>query len=385
VTIPLSRPPVDDEIKEAVLAAIEGRQYILGPQCKEFESELARHTGVKHAVLTSSATAALWMIMRGLGVKPGDEVLTPSHTAFPTIEAICFAGATPVFVDADEWYTMDPKDAAARITPRTVGIVPVHLYGQSADMDPIMDLAAKYKMVVIEDACQAHGAKYFSKKENRWRTIGSMGHAAAFSFYPGKNLGACGEGGAITSQDAALIQKCKMIREHGQSKKYYHEMEGYNGRLDSIQAGLLRVKLRHLAKWNESRQNAAKIYQELLAPVSGAIKVPVQPSWAQSVYHLYVIVTPERDRLMEHLGAAGVGTGIHYPIPVHLQKPYRALGYKEGDYPVSERIASNGLSLPMFPQLTRSQQEHVANSLKAFFLQASESGSSGSGALAHQR
>jgi dTDP-4-amino-4,6-dideoxygalactose transaminase len=249
---------------------------------------------------------------------------------------------------------------------RVVGIVPVHLYGQTADMDPIMELAAKYGLFVIEDACQAHGAEYFSKKENAWKRAGSMGKAAAFSFYPGKNLGACGEAGAITTNDEAMAKRMKMIRDHGQAKKYYHDIEGYNGRLDSIQAGWLSVKLRHLAKWNESRRELAHRYHELLGKLKEFMAIPVEAPWTKGVYHLYVVRVQDRELLQAHLAEAGIGTGIHYPIPLHQQKAYEQLGYKAGDFPVTERVAKEIVSLPMFPQLLQSQQDAVVSAVKEF-------------------
>jgi dTDP-4-amino-4,6-dideoxygalactose transaminase len=229
-----------------------------------------------------------------------------------------------------------------------------------ADVDPILEIAARYKLIVIEDACQAHGAEYFSKRTNRWLKAGSVGHAAAFSFYPGKNLGACGEGGAITTDDAEIARKCKLLRDHGSSKKYYHDVEGYNGRLDSIQAGLLRVKLKHLAHWNSERAECARRYNELLAPMSGSVTLPHEPSWSKAVYHLYVVRSQNRDDLQKHLNEAGVGTGIHYPIPVHLQAAYASFGWKKGDFPNAEEAADQILSLPMFAGLNADQQKRVA-------------------------
>jgi dTDP-4-amino-4,6-dideoxygalactose transaminase len=249
-----------------------------------------------------------------------------------------------------------------------VAIVPVHLYGQMADMDPILALADQYNLIVIEDACQAQGAEYFSKKENRWRKAGSMGQSAAFSFYPGKNLGACGEAGAITTNDPEIARKVRVLRDHGQAQKYYHDVEGYNGRLDAIQAGLLQVKLRHLANWNEKRRQCAKRYQELFGSAEQAIRLPHEPSWSKSVYHLYVIRVENREELQKHLGKANIGTGIHYPIPLHLQKAYTSLGYKPGDFPVSEKVAGEIVSLPMFPGLGSDQQSRVAEEVLSFEL-----------------
>jgi dTDP-4-amino-4,6-dideoxygalactose transaminase len=270
-----------------------------------------------------------------------------------------------VFCDVEaRTLCLDPDRLEGRITKKTRAIVPVHLYGQTADMDPIMDLAVKYNLVVIEDACQAHGAEYFSKQANAWKKAGSIGKAAAFSFYPGKNLGACGEAGAITTSEEALAQRMKMIRDHGQAKKYYHDIEGYNGRLDSIQAGWLSVKLRHLAQWNESRRALAHRYHELFAEAKDSVVLPVEASWTKGVYHLYVVRVADREALQAHLTEAGIGTGIHYPIPLHLQKAYEHLGYKKGAFPVTERVAGEIVSLPMFPQLNHSQQELVARTVR---------------------
>ena len=241
-------------------------------------------------------------------------------------------------------------------------VVPVHLYGQMADMDAILEIAAKYNLIVVEDACQAHGAKYFSKKENHWRTAGSMGIAGAFSFYPGKNLGACGEAGAVTTDNEEMAKKMRMIRDHGQAKKYYHDIEGYNGRLDTIQAGMLHIKLKHLADWTEKRQTLAKEYGRMFEGVS-EFKAPVEPSFSKAVYHLYVVRVKNREKLQAELAAANIGTGIHYPIPLHQQKAYAHLGYKTGDFPVTEKIAREIMSLPMFPQLTREQQQYIAEKL----------------------
>jgi dTDP-4-amino-4,6-dideoxygalactose transaminase len=248
---------------------------------------------------------------------------------------------------------------------QVTAIIPVHLYGQMADMDQLLELAEQYKLILIEDACQAHGAQYFSKKENCWRIAGSMGRAAAFSFYPGKNLGACGEAGAITTNDETLATKARMLRDHGQAKKYYHSMEGYNGRLDGIQAGILTVKLGHLNEWNRKRQEAAQRYDEMLSPIEGVIK-PHCPEWARAIYHLYVIRIRDREALQKHMGEANIGTGIHYPVPLHLQKAYENLGYKRGDFPITERIAAEIVSLPMFPQLRAEHQNQVVEEVAHF-------------------
>ncbi len=373
---------LENELVNVFKSALGTASFIGGPLVEGFERDFAQFCKTRLCVGVSSGTDALRFALMAAGVQPGDIVLTVPLTFIATTEAITQAGARADFVDVDpRTYTMDPEKLKEYLEIQCVldqntgqmihrnhrkpvrAVIPVHLYGQTADMDPILELAARYKMVVIEDACQAHGAEYFSKKENRWRMAGSMGHAAAFSFYPGKNLGACGEGGAVTTNDEALAYKVRMLRDHGQSKKYYHDMEGYNGRLDSVQAGILQVKLRHLAEWNRKRRETAARYQELLAPVVDAITLPFEPNWSRSIYHLYVILIPERDKLIEHLNGEGIGTGIHYPIPIHLQTPYRALGFKEGDFPVSEKVASHAVSLPMHAHIQPEHQQRVVDSM----------------------
>lgn len=370
------------ELLEVCRKTIETAGFIGGPQVEGFEREFAEFCNTKYSVGVNSGTDALRFALIGAGVAAGDIVLTVPHTFIATTEAISQAGARPDFVDIDERsFNMDPEKLRRYLETNCVldsrtgrpvhktmkkpvtGVVPVHLYGQMANMDPILELAERYKLTVIEDACQAHGAEYFSTKQNRWLKAGSVGRAAAFSFYPGKNLGACGEGGAVTTNDQELARKVSMLRDHGQSKKYYHDLEGYNGRLDSIQAGMLRVKLRHLAQWNESRRASARIYDELLAPMKGSVAAPVESSLCRSVYHLYVVRTPFRNELQKHLNEAGVGTGIHYPIPVHLQAAYDSMGWKRGDFPKSEQAADQILSLPMFAGLTVDQQKLVSESI----------------------
>lgn len=359
--------------------------FIGGPMVEGFERDFASFCETAHAIGVASGTDAVRFALMAAGVQTGDIVLTVPHTFIATTEAISQAGARPDFVDIDKrTYCMDPvalqeylegecyldretgkpfnRTSKAPVT----AIVPVHIYGQTADMDAILEIARRYKLIVIEDACQAHGAEYFSAKENRWCKAGSMGLAAAFSFYPGKNLGACGEGGAVTTNDAEIARKIRMLRDHGQARKYYHEMEGYNGRLDSIQAGILQIKLGHLTKWNEQRRQVAERYNQMLGETTPALVLPYEPSGSRAVYHLYAVRTTERDRLQEHLTRAGVGSGIHYPVPVHLQKPYLAMGFKEGDFPVSEKAAAEVLSLPMYPGLTMEQQSRVVEALRAF-------------------
>jgi len=381
---------LQDELVNVFKSALQTAGFIGGPAVEGFERDFAKFCDVKYCIGVNSGTDALRFALIAAGVQQGDIVLTVPMTFIATTEAITQAGARADFVDIDaRTYTMDPEKLRAYLETRcdvdketgrlihrdlrrpVTAVIPVHLYGQTADMDAILELATRYRMIVIEDACQAHGAEYFSKKENRWRKAGSMGQAAAFSFYPGKNLGACGEGGAVSTNDEEIARKVRMLRDHGQTKKYNHAVEGYNGRLDSIQAGILQVKLPHLAEWNRKRREAAARYQELLAPMAEAITVPFEPDWARSIFHLYVVLLPERDKLIEYLNAAGIGTGIHYPIPVHLQAPYRALGYREGNFPISENVAARTLSLPMFPQLTAEQQQRIADTVTEFISRAS--------------
>jgi dTDP-4-amino-4,6-dideoxygalactose transaminase len=351
--------------------------FIGGAMVEDFEKAFAAFCGTSHSVAISSGTDALRFAIIACGVQPGDVVVTVPHTFIATTEAISQAGALPEFVDIDErTYNLDPeklrvyleqqceKDKSGKLISRRSGrpvtaVVPVHLYGQTADMDPILELAARFGLVVIEDACQAHGAEYFSRKQNRWMKAGSMGRAAAFSFYPGKNLGACGEGGAVTTNDPVLAKKISMLRDHGQAKKYYHDIEGYNGRLDAMQAGFLHAKLKRLPEWNEKRRQHAERYRKLLGKLDGVV-LPYEPDWAKAIHHLFVIRVADREQLKDYLGAAGIGTGIHYPIPLHLQKAYAAFRHKRGDFPVTERIAAEILSLPMFPGLTENMQVRIA-------------------------
>jgi len=376
---------LESELLAVVKKAFSNAGFIGGPMVEAFEKEFARFCDAKYCVGVNSGTDALRFAFMAAGVQPNEIIVTVPHTFIATTEAISQAGAQIAFVDIDEQtYTMDPNklrdyletrcnwdDQKKQLVEwrsghRVAGIVPVHLYGQTADMDPILDLARKYNLFVIEDACQAHGAEYFSKKENAWKRAGSLGFAAAFSFYPGKNLGACGEAGAITTNDEAMASRMKMIRDHGQAKKYYHDIEGYNGRLDSIQAGWLSVKLQHLVKWNDSRREHAHRYHELLGESKDSIILPVEAPWTKGVYHLYVVRVQDREALQEALAEAGIGTGIHYPTPLHLQKAYEHLHYKKGDFLVTERVASEIVSLPMFPQLTADQQSTVATKILEF-------------------
>ncbi|HEX4038313.1 MAG TPA: DegT/DnrJ/EryC1/StrS family aminotransferase [Acidobacteriaceae bacterium] len=374
---------LEQELTAVFRNALHTAGFIGGPVVEDFEKAFAAFCESQHAVGLNSGTDALRFAIMACGIQPGDAVLTVPHTFIATTEAISQAGAFPEFIDVDEQtYNLSvarleeflreqcTRDGSGRPVSRRSGrrvtaVVPVHLYGQMADMDSILQLAEEFGLTVIEDACQAHGAEYFSARRNRWMKAGTLGRAAAFSFYPGKNLGACGEAGAATTDDAAIAAKIRMLRDHGQAHKYYHDIEGYNGRLDAIQAGLLHVKLLHLAGWNAARRERAAEYNRLLAG-NDAVVCPYEPSWSRAVYHLYVIRTQDRDGLMKHLKEAGIGTGIHYPVPLHLQKAYAALQHTPADFPVATRVAGEIVSLPMFPQLRAEQQVRVAAEIAAF-------------------
>jgi dTDP-4-amino-4,6-dideoxygalactose transaminase/acetyltransferase-like isoleucine patch superfamily enzyme len=374
---------LEHELVGAFRQGLHTAGFVGGAVVDKFEEAFAHFSNCSHAVAASSGTDALRFAIMACGIEAGDVVLTVPNTFIATAEAISQARAIPEFIDVDEQtHNMSVQmlerffekqcvrnSADVLISLRSGrpvrAIIPVHLYGQMADMDAILALASKYGLTVIEDACQAHGAEYFSKRFNRWMKAGSMGRAAAFSFYPGKNLGACGEGGAVTTNDAEVAERVRMLRDHGQVKKYFHAMEGYNGRLDAIQAGILHAKLPYLAEWNGKRRERAAEYNRLLANNDG-MQVPYEPEWSRAVYHLYVIRTGDRDGLIDHLKSAHIGTGIHYPIPLHLQKAYVSLNYAAGDFPIAERAASEIVSLPMYPHLTQSQQEHVAEEIAHF-------------------
>jgi dTDP-4-amino-4,6-dideoxygalactose transaminase len=375
---------LEQELLDVIKGVLRSGAFVGGPMLEQFERDFAQLCDVEHCVGVSSGTDALRFALMASGVEHGDIVLTVPNTFVATIEAIIQAGATPHFVDIDSQTCnmsvdrlreylqsqCDRSDKSGvpkhRGTGRIVrAIVPVHLYGQMCDMDPIIEIADEYRLMVLEDACQAHGAEYFSAMNGRWQKAGSIGKAAAFSFYPGKNLGACGEAGAVTTNDAALAHQIRMIRDHGQNKKYHHLVQGYNGRLDALQAAILRVKLAHLKEWNGKRRDAAENYNRLLK-LAGDVQTPPEPSWSRAIYHLYVIRTPQRDELQKHLAERNIGTGLHYPIPLHLQKGYAHLGYRTGDFPVSEKVAQKILSLPMHPHLRKEQQEEVTDALHQF-------------------
>jgi dTDP-4-amino-4,6-dideoxygalactose transaminase len=374
---------LEEELTALFRHVLRSAGFIGGPMVEGFETAFAEFCETRHAIAVNSGTDALRFAIIASGVQSGDVVLTVPNTFIATTEAISQARGIPEFVDVDEQtYNMSVlmlqrylqkkciRDNAGRLISLRSGrpvtaVVPVHLYGQMADMDGILDLAEQYGLIVIEDACQAHGAEYFSKKHNRWIKAGSMGRAAAFSFYPGKNLGACGEAGAITTNDSAMAEKMKMLRDHGQSRKYFHDLEGYNGRLDALQAGILQVKLSRLKSWNEQRRYKAAEYYRLLSDCD-AIGLPWEPSWSRGIYHLYVIRTSDRENLMKYLNGVGIGSAIHYPVPLHLQKAYASLNYSPGDFPVAESASAEIVSIPMFPHLTEQQQARVAQEILAF-------------------
>jgi dTDP-4-amino-4,6-dideoxygalactose transaminase len=376
-----------EELCEVFAAALKTGGFIGGPMVEGFERDFAQFCGTRHCVGVANGTDAVRFALMAAGLKKGSIAVTVPNTFIATTEAITQAGGIPDFVDIDErTYNMDPEKLREYLEEQcfveqaggvpihrksgrpVAAVVPVHLYGQPADMDPILELAARYNLAVIEDACQAHGAEYHSAREQCWRKAGSMGKAGAFSFYPGKNLGACGEGGAVTTDDAELARKIRMLRDHGQSRKYFHDIEGYNGRLDAIQAGILQVKLRHLPEWTARRREAAARYREMFTEAGHALacRTPYEPDWTRPVYHLYVIRVQGRDGFMRQLAEANIGTAIHYPVPLHLQRAYEYLGCQRGDFPITERVAIEIVSLPMFPQLRAEQQERVVAGVMGF-------------------
>jgi len=352
---------LENELLDVLRRALVRAAFVGGSEVEEFEREFAAFAGADGCVGVNSGTDALRFAYQALGTRPGDEVVTVSHTFIATTESITQAGGVPRFVDVnDATLTMDPAAVEAAITPRTVGIVPVHLYGQPCDMDPLLAIARRHGLWIVEDAAQAHGARY------RDRPVGTMGAMAAWSFYPGKNLGSCGEGGAVTGNDSTQLGVVRQLREHGQSRKYYHDIEGYNGRLHAIQAGFLRVKLPHLNGWNEGRRRAAALYRQALADIP-EIRLPVEADYSYHVWHLFVIRAERRDRLQAHLTARGIGTGLHYPLPLHLQAAYQNLGLGPGSLPATERAVGEILSLPMFPGLTEDQVGAVAEGIRDFY------------------
>lgn len=373
---------LETELTAVFQEVVKTAYFIGGPMVTNFESAFATYCESTFSIALNSGTDAVRFALMAAGVRQGDVSLTVPNTFIATVEGISQAGAIAEFIDINEnTFSLDPvvlkKHIAEHCTidKRTGGliskrwqrpitsIVPVHLYGQIADMDPIMEIAKQYNLVVVEDACQAHGAKYFSKAQNKWLTAGSIGHAAAFSFYPGKNLGAMGEGGAVTTNDPSINKTVRMLRDHGQIEKYIHEIEGFNGRMDALQAGILSVKLQHLPAWTEKRRAAAHYYTEKLSDVKG-ITCFKEQSWSESCFHLYIIRVKDRTKVQQHLDKNKIGTGLHYPVPLHLQRAYVSLHYRSGDFPVTEATTAEILSLPMFPGLTREQQDRVIAALR---------------------
>ncbi len=341
------------EMDAAILGAVGRGDYILGEDTREFEKEFAVFNGAPHCIGVGDGTDALHLALLALGIGPGDEVIVPAHTYIASVLAISLTGARPVLVDCDpEYYTIDPAAVERALTPRTKALMPVHLYGHPADMDPLLEIARSRKLFVVEDNAQGHGATY------KGRPLGILGDIGCYSFYPGKNLGAYGDGGAVVTNNAELAEKVMLLRNYGQKVKYEHLMKGFNSRLDTVQAAVLRVKLPHLARWNEQRRQAAARYAELLAGTK--LGLPKVAPWADPVWHLYVVQTADRTGLQAALDAEKIAHGIHYPIPVHLQEAYRDLGHREGSFPVAEALSKRVVSLPMFPEITEEEVQRVA-------------------------
>jgi len=369
---------LEEELVSLFRTTLRSSEFVGGPVVEAFERQYASYCDTAHCVGVNSGTDALRFALIAAGVNSGDVVVTVPNTFIATAEAISQAGARPEFVDVDvRTYNMDVEKLREWLETRcrfdsgtkrlrhiptgsvVSAIVPVHMFGQIADMDPILELGERFGLMVVEDACQAQGAEYLSKRERRWRRAGSIGNAGAFSFYPSKNLGACGEAGAVTTNDPDIARRVQLLRDHGQIRKYHHEIEGYNGRLDAIQAGILQLKLKYLEDWNEKRRCCAQRYRELFAEAT-SITVPYHPVSSRCIYHLYVVRVPDRDGLRAYLAEAGIGSGVHYPVPIHQQKAYEWLGYREGDFPTTEMIAREILSLPMFPHLRPEDQRRIS-------------------------
>lgn len=348
---------IKEEINEAIQNVLDSSVYILGPQMKTLEKEIAAFCGTKEAVAVANGTDALVLTLKAFGIGPGDEVITTPFTFFASAETIAQVGATPVFVDIDPvTLNMDLTQLEGKITPKTKAIIPVHIFGQMVDVEKIMEIASRYDLKVIEDAAQAIGAEYRGKK------AGSIGHASTFSFFPTKNLGAYGDAGMIVTNDEDLAAQLRMLRFHGCKIKYYHDEIGYNSRLDELQAAILRVKLRYLNVWNEGRREKAKMYDQLLA--DAAVQIPGRDPQALPIYHLYVLRTEDRSAIMERLNAGGVANAIYYPVPLHLQKAFRDLGYKVGDFPVAEKACEQALAIPCYPELSFEHQQEIAAIVK---------------------
>lgn len=348
---------IKDEVDEAISKVLNKGSFILGENVESFEREFSSFCGAKFGVGVGSGTEALHLSLLACGVKPGDEVITVANTAVPTVSAISFANATPVFVDIDlQSHNINPSKIEEKISEKTKVILPVHLYGQPADMDPILEVANQYKLRVIEDACHAHGAEYKGRK------VGTFGNIGCFSFYPSKNLNAYGDGGMTVTNDEEIAIRLKMLRNYGEQRRYYNPIKGFNSRLDEIQASILRVKLKYLDEWNDKRKKIAELYNNLLK----AVIKPKEMDYANHVYHLYVIRSQKRDQLQMYLQEKRIVTLIHYPVPIHLQPAYRELGLKESSLPVTEKYSNEILSLPIFPELTKEEIEYISTSVNSF-------------------
>jgi dTDP-4-amino-4,6-dideoxygalactose transaminase len=354
---------IQEEVEEAVARVLADAAYVLGSEVERFESEFAEYCGVAHGVAVNSGTSALHLALLAAGVSPGDEVITVPFTFIATAATIRYAGATPVFVDIDPVsYTLDPGQIEAAITPRTMALVPVHLYGQPADMDPILDIARRHGLAVIEDAAQAHGSEYKSRR------AGGLGDLGCFSFYPTKNLGACGEGGIVVTSDPERAERVRLLRDWGQTSKYRHELLGFNYRMDGIQGAILRIKLRHLERWTEMRRVRAARYEKELA--NSGVSTPVEMPWARHVYHAFTVRSPHRDAIRAALGESGIQSAIHYPVPVHLQPIFSDLGYRPGAFPRAEAAADEVVCLPIYPELPADAPERVAACIRKVLSEA---------------
>lgn len=358
--LPAQMKPLRVEIDAAIARTLDNCSFCLGPDVVQFEKDFAKYCGAEYGIAFNSGTSALHIALMLLNVGPGDEVISTPMTFVATSWAISYVGAKPVYVDIDDaTFNLDPAQVEKAITPRTKCILPVHIYGHPVDLDPLLAIAKKHNLPLVEDAAQAHAAKYKGK------VVGTFGAMSCFSFYPGKNLGAYGEGGAIVTNNAAFNGRARSLREHGSTQRYYHDEVGFNYRMEGIQGAVLGVKLKHLDTWTRERRRVAHRYHELLADTP--LQLPREAAWAESAYHLYVVRHPRRDDLKKHLEANGVGCALHYPLPLHLQKCYASLGYKQGDFPVSEKAARECLSLPIYPELTEAQIQRVAEVVKSFF------------------
>jgi len=359
VDLSLQYAKLKGEIHEAIAKVLETGQFVLGDEVSAFEREFASYSGARYGIGVNSGTSALHLALLAAGVGPGDEVITVPFTFVATVAAVLYAGAKPILVDIEpRSFNMDPCQIERAITKRTKAILPVHLYGQAADMDAILEIARQHKLIVIEDAAQAHGAEYKNRR------VGGIGDLGCFSFYPGKNLGACGEGGMVVTNNPEFDVTTRMLRDWGQKEKYRHSLKGFNYRLEALQASILRVKLRHLDAWTDARRSCAKLYDSLLS--DGQVVLPVEMPYARHVYHLYSLRTPHRDKLRDALASERIQTGIHYPIPVHLQPAYADLGYQAGDFPHAERAAQEVLSLPMYAGLSAEQVRTVCASVQRY-------------------